>query len=117
MLLACLPALRLPELADLPNPEVTARRTLHHIARRVDANPRLAHLAAEQLAAAADKAVVRGQLLTLPEKKGTDYEFDGRVRDLAEDLALLSTNPDHLAGAKRAAATHWRTIPGIESHT
>ncbi|MFJ2915065.1 hypothetical protein ACIO8F_38015 [Streptomyces sp. NPDC087228] len=78
---------------------MTARRTLHHIARRVDNNPRLAHLAAEQLHAAADTAVVRGQLLRLPEKKDTDYEFDGRVRRLAEDLALLSANPGHLAGA------------------
>ncbi|MFJ3176560.1 hypothetical protein ACIPJK_38180 [Streptomyces roseus] len=45
LLLACLPALCLPELADLPNPQVTTRRTLHHIARRVDTNPCLAHLA------------------------------------------------------------------------
>ncbi|MGW6206281.1 hypothetical protein ACWF9B_21890 [Streptomyces sp. NPDC055089] len=27
------------------------------------------------------------------------YEFDGRVRRLAEDLGLLSANPEHLAGA------------------
>ncbi|MEU0633038.1 hypothetical protein [Streptomyces sp. NPDC005989] len=99
LLLACLPALCLPELANLPNPQVTARRTLHHIARRVDNNPHLTHLAAEQLHAAADTAVVRGQLLRLPEKQDADYEFDGRVRRLAEDLALLSANPDHLAGA------------------
>ncbi|MEK8141628.1 hypothetical protein NKH18_00570 [Streptomyces sp. M10(2022)] len=98
LLLACLPALCLPELADLPNPQVTARRTLHHLACRVDNNPRLAHLAAEQLHAAADAAVVRGQLLSLSEKRANDYEFDGRARRLAEDLALLSTNPDHLAG-------------------
>ncbi|MEU6346563.1 hypothetical protein ABZ883_37085 [Streptomyces sp. NPDC046977] len=99
LLLACLPALCLPELADLPNPPVTARRTLHHIARRVDTNPRLAHLAAEQLHAAADTAVNRGRLPRLPEKQETDHEFDGRVRSLAEDLSLLSANPDHLAGA------------------
>ncbi|MEV7835267.1 hypothetical protein AB0P12_32285 [Streptomyces subrutilus] len=105
LLLACLLALCLPELADLRNPKVTARRTLYRIARRVDTNPRLAHLAAEQLAEAADKAVVRGQLLTLPEKKDTDYEFEGRVRDLAEDLVLLSTNADHLGGACAQLAT------------
>ncbi|MFH8558938.1 hypothetical protein ACH4FE_35850 [Streptomyces celluloflavus] len=99
LLRACLPALCLPELANLPNPQVTARRTLHHIARRVDSNPRLVGLAAEQLHAAADAAVVRGQLLHLTEKQDNDYEFDGRVRRLAEDLALLSANPDHLAGA------------------
>ncbi|MFE1877739.1 hypothetical protein ACFW9N_44060 [Streptomyces sp. NPDC059496] len=99
LLRACLPALCLPELADLPNPQVTARRTLHHIARRVETNPRLAGLAAEQLHAAADAAVVRGELLHVTEKQESDYEFDGRVRRLAEDLALLSANPDHLAGA------------------
>ncbi|MDX3538664.1 hypothetical protein PV721_30845 [Streptomyces sp. MB09-01] len=99
LLRACLPALCLPELADLPNPQVTARRTLHHIARRVETNPRLAFLAAEQLHAAADAAVVRGELLQVTEKQESDYEFDGRVRHLAEDLALLSVNPGHLAGA------------------
>ncbi|MFE3991596.1 hypothetical protein ACFXPW_07845 [Streptomyces goshikiensis] len=99
LLLACLPALCLPELADLPNPQVTARRTLHHIARRIDNNPRLATLAAEQLHAAADALVTRGRLLSLSEKQEADYEFDGRVLRLAENLVLLSANPDHLAGA------------------
>ncbi|MEU9796183.1 hypothetical protein AB0E27_37355, partial [Streptomyces sparsogenes] len=89
----------LPELADLPNPRVTARRTLRHIANRVHNNPRLAELAADQLHAAADALVARGQLLSLPDKQEGDYEFDGRVLRLAEDLALLSANPDHLAGA------------------
>ncbi|MFD0034070.1 hypothetical protein ACFVJK_38740 [Streptomyces sp. NPDC127172] len=99
LLLACLPALCLPELAELPNPQVTARRTLHHIAHRVHNNPRLADLAADRLHAAANALVTRGQPLSWPEKQADDYEFDGRVRRLAEDLALLSTNPDHLAGA------------------
>ncbi|WP_018569489.1 hypothetical protein [Streptomyces sp. PsTaAH-124] len=99
LLLACLPALCLPELADLPNPQVTARRTLHHIAHRVHNNPRLADLAADQLQAAADALVTRGQLLTWADKQEKDYEFEGRVLRLAEDLALLSANPDHLAGA------------------
>ncbi|MFJ2736149.1 hypothetical protein [Streptomyces sp. NPDC087317] len=99
LLQACLPALCVPELAELPNPQVTARRTLHHIAHRVHNNPCLADLAAEQLYAATDALVTRGQLLNLPEKQADDYEFDGRVLRLAEDLALLSANPDHLAGA------------------
>lgn len=99
LLLACLPALCLPELAELPNPQVTARRTLHHIAHRVHNNPRLADLAADRLHAAADALVTRGQLLSLAEKQAGDYEFDGLVLRLAEDLALLSANPDHLAGA------------------
>ncbi|MGY3677063.1 hypothetical protein [Streptomyces sp. TE33382] len=34
LLRACRPAPCLPEPADLPNPQVTARRTLHHIAHR-----------------------------------------------------------------------------------
>lgn len=99
LLLACLPALCLPELADLPNPQVAARRTLHHLANRVHSNPRLADLAAEQLHAATDALVTRGQLLTWSDKQEGEHEFDGRVLRLAEDLALLSANPDHLAGA------------------
>ncbi|WP_405196309.1 hypothetical protein [Streptomyces anulatus] len=102
LLRACLPALCLPELAELPNPEVTARRTLHHIAGRVRGNPRLASLAAEQLHATADALVIRGRLLDWVDKQPADYEFTGRILRLIEDLALLSTNPDHLA----AACTH-----------
>ncbi|MGW0121875.1 hypothetical protein [Streptomyces sp. NPDC003327] len=99
LLLACLPALCLPELAELPNPQVTARRTLHHIANRVHNNPRLATLATGQLHAAADALVTHGRLLSPSEKQHGDYDFDGRVLRLAEDLALLSANPDHLAAA------------------
>ncbi|QID34305.1 hypothetical protein G3260_000066 [Streptomyces albus] len=99
LLRACLPALCLPELADLPNPQVTARRTLHHLANRVHHNPRLADIAADQLHAAVDALVTRGQLLTWSDKRECDYQFDGRVLRLAEDLALLSANPQHLAGA------------------
>ncbi|MFI1205653.1 hypothetical protein ACH4VR_40585 [Streptomyces sp. NPDC020883] len=99
LLLACLPALCLPELAELPNPRVTARRTLHHIAHRVRNNPRLGDLAADRLHAATDALVTRGQLLHLPDMQADDYEFDGRILRLAEDLALLSASPDHLVGA------------------
>ncbi|MFF7903726.1 hypothetical protein ACFZCV_33965 [Streptomyces sp. NPDC007920] len=99
LLLACLPALCLPELADLPNPQVTARRTLHHLANRVHNNPRLVDLAADQMHAAADALVTRGLLLTWADKQEGDHGFDGRVLRLAEDLALLSANPDHLVGA------------------
>ncbi|MGW6016202.1 hypothetical protein ACWFR7_45955, partial [Streptomyces sp. NPDC055210] len=49
LLRACLAALCIPELDELPNPQVTARRTLHHIARRVHNNPRLVDLATEHL--------------------------------------------------------------------
>lgn len=99
LLRACLPALCLPELSELPNPMVTARRTLHHLANRVRNNPRLTELAGSQLHAATDILVRRGQLLDLPEKRANDYEYDGRVRHLAEDLALLSASPEHLARA------------------
>ncbi|MCW8101740.1 hypothetical protein [Streptomyces tauricus] len=99
LLRACLPALCIPELAELPNPQVTARRTLHHIAHRVHNNPRLADLATEHLRAATDALVNRGQLLNQPNREADDHGFDGRVLRLAEDLALLSANPDHLAGA------------------
>ncbi|QES09256.1 hypothetical protein DEJ44_28930 [Streptomyces venezuelae] len=47
LLLACLPALCLRKPADLPNPRVTARRTLHFITNRVHNNPGLATLAAD----------------------------------------------------------------------
>ncbi|MFF0451572.1 hypothetical protein ACFYT4_35360 [Streptomyces sp. NPDC004609] len=43
--------------------------------------------------------MTRGRLLSLPEKQADDHESDGRILRLAEDLALLSANPDHLAGA------------------
>ncbi|MET8168839.1 hypothetical protein ABZT34_32085 [Streptomyces sp. NPDC005329] len=99
LLRACLPALCIPELAELPNPQVTACRTLHHIALRVHKNPRLADLAIEQLHAATDALVNRGQLLSQPDRQDDDHGSDGRVLRLAEDLALLSANPDHLAGS------------------
>ncbi|GGZ86586.1 hypothetical protein GCM10010371_53200 [Streptomyces subrutilus] len=56
-------------------------------------------LAAGQLHATADEVVARGQLLHLSEKQADDYGFDGRVRRLAQGLALLSADPNHLAGA------------------
>ncbi|MEV5141775.1 hypothetical protein AB0K71_18100 [Streptomyces syringium] len=105
LLLACLPALCLPELSELPNPTVTARRTLHHIADRIRSNPRLTELAADQLYAAAAALVDRGHLLSLSKKQGNDYAFDGHVLRLAEDLALLGASPDHLAGVCAQLAT------------
>ncbi|MEU5136979.1 hypothetical protein [Streptomyces californicus] len=99
LLRACLPALCLPELAELPNPQITARRTLHHIASRVRANSRVAILAGEQLRAVADELVARGRLLDGSEWQLDDHEFHRRHLRLVEDLALLSANPDHLAAA------------------
>ncbi|MEU5632151.1 hypothetical protein ACH47C_23575 [Streptomyces rishiriensis] len=99
LLRTCLPALCIPELAELPNPQVTARRTLHHIAHRVHKSPLLANLAAEQLHAASDALITRGQLLSPPDKQASDHGSDGHVLRLVEDLALLSANPDHLTSA------------------
>ncbi|MGW6016017.1 hypothetical protein ACWFR7_44920, partial [Streptomyces sp. NPDC055210] len=53
----------------------------------------------EHLHVATDALVNRGQLLSQPNGQADDHGFDGRVLRLAEDLALLSANPTHLAGA------------------
>ncbi|MFF3755247.1 hypothetical protein ACFYYH_33210 [Streptomyces sp. NPDC002018] len=96
LLRACLPALCLPELADLPKPSISARHRLHHIAKRVRDYPRLLDLAAQELREAADTCIRRGRLLGPPRNKKYG---DGRQVDLAQDVALLSINPDHLAKA------------------
>ncbi|MEU6350151.1 hypothetical protein ABZ896_12570 [Streptomyces sp. NPDC047072] len=95
LLRACLPALCLPEMADLPKPGVSARHRLHRIAQRVRSNPRLRDIAVEHLHAAADECVRRGRLLTPPRTSKDDQ----KVLAAAEDLALLSANPTHLAKA------------------
>ncbi|WP_371660918.1 hypothetical protein [Streptomyces sp. NBC_00280] len=94
LLRACLPALCLPELAELPKPSVNARHRLHHIAERVRRNPRLLDLAAHELHEVADSCVRRGRLLAPPRKK---QDGDCRQMGLAQDVALLSINPGHLA--------------------
>ncbi|WP_256122567.1 hypothetical protein [Streptomyces sp. LUP47B] len=97
LLQACLPALCLPEMAGLPKPSITARHRLHRIADRVRSNPRLLDIVAEQLHAAADECVRRGRLLTPPHKPKDDLRYKSVT--VAEDLALLSANPTHLAKA------------------
>ncbi|MEU0110682.1 hypothetical protein ABZ313_35700 [Streptomyces sp. NPDC006251] len=101
LLQACLPALCLPEMADLPKPSVTARHRLHRIAERVRNNPGLVDIAAEQLHAAADACVRRGRLLTRPRKNSARQT----ALTVAEDLARLSANPQHLARACAALTT------------
>ncbi|UXY33232.1 hypothetical protein [Streptomyces sp. HUAS TT20] len=101
LLRACLPALCLPEMAGLPKPSVNARHRLHHIANRVRYNPRLTDIAATQLQAAADECVRRGRLLTPPRNDDRKH----RAVAIAEDLALLSTSPAHLAKACALLAT------------
>ncbi|MFD7896317.1 hypothetical protein [Streptomyces sp. NPDC059743] len=96
LLRACLPALCLPELADLPKPSISTRHRLHHIAERVRDNPRLLDLAAQDLHEAANTCIRRGRLLAPPRNK---KDGDRRQIDLAQDVALLSINPDHLAKA------------------
>lgn len=97
LLRACLPALCLPEMADLPKPSVTARHRLHHIAQRVHCNPRLLDIAAEQLHAAANECVQRGRLLRPP--RTTKDDPRRKTLTVIEDLAQLSANPAHLAKA------------------
>ncbi|WP_331736536.1 hypothetical protein OG426_54745 (plasmid) [Streptomyces canus] len=97
LLRACLPALCLPEMADLPKPSVTARHRLHHIAQRVHYNPGLLDIGAEQLHAAADECVRRGRLLTPP--RATKGDPRRKTLTVIEDLAQLSANPAHLAKA------------------
>ncbi|MGW6275665.1 hypothetical protein [Streptomyces sp. NPDC055060] len=101
LLRACLPALCLPEMADLPKPSVAARHRLHHIADRVRYNPRLTDIAATQLQAATDACVRRGRLLSPPRNDDREH----RAVAITEDLALLSTNPAHLAKACALLAT------------
>ncbi|GAA1932523.1 hypothetical protein GCM10009837_67850 [Streptomyces durmitorensis] len=101
LLRACLPALCLPEMADLPKPSVSARHRLHQIADRVRCNPRLLDMAATQLQATTDTCVRRGHLLS--PLRNDDREH--RAVAIAEDLALLSTNPAHLAKACALLAT------------
>ncbi|MFE4832221.1 hypothetical protein [Streptomyces sp. NPDC056672] len=96
LLRACLPVLCLPELANLPKPSISARHRLHHIAERVRRNPRLLDLAAQELHEAANTCIRRGRLLAPPRNK---KDGDHRQVDLAQDVALLSINPDHLAKA------------------
>ncbi|MCT2589827.1 hypothetical protein LHJ74_07850 [Streptomyces sp. N2-109] len=97
LLRACLPALSLPEMADLPKPSATARHRLHSIAERVRSNPRLSDIAAEELHTVADACVRRGRLLT-PPRNAKDRRRQHAVT-LAKDLALLSANPTHLTKA------------------
>ncbi|CCA59463.1 hypothetical protein SVEN_6177, partial [Streptomyces venezuelae ATCC 10712] len=40
-----------------------------------------------------------GQLVSPPEKQDGDHDIGGRILRLAEDLTLLSANPDQLAVA------------------
>lgn len=101
LLRACLPALCLPEMADLPKPSVSARHRLNHIANRVRCNPRLTDIAATQLQEAADECVRRGRLLSPQRNDDRAYQ----AAAVAEDLALLSINPAHLAKACALLAT------------
>ncbi len=101
LLRACLPALCLPEMAELPRPGVSARHRLHHIAKRVRHNPRLTSIAATQLQETTEECVRRGRLLSPLHND----EREHRAFAIAEDLALLSTNATHLAKACALLAT------------
>lgn len=83
LLRACLPALCLPEMADLPKPSVTARHRLHRIAEPVRNNPNVMDIAAEELHAAADECVRRGRLLTPPRTPKNEHR--NTLTTVAED--------------------------------
>ncbi|MGP4091732.1 hypothetical protein, partial [Streptomyces sp. KR55] len=95
VLAACVPALCLPEWADLPLPERTQRRRLRTIAQRVASHPRLKELAAAQLHDAAAACLARSNLVqavTDPQVRHYAIELTG----LAEDLAVTSNDADVL---------------------
>ncbi|WP_329295997.1 hypothetical protein [Streptomyces sp. NBC_01455] len=87
----------LPEMAGLRKPSVSAAHRLNRIADRIRKRRCLLELAADQVHAAADECVRRGRLLAEPRASKTAKRHT--VSDLAENLALLSINPSHLAKA------------------
>lgn len=96
LLAACLPALPLSELADLARPMYTQLERLSHVAARAGRHPRLLALAGTQLHAVADECVQRGRLLYANTIKTLRKRSDHQVARLAENLAQLSDNSQHL---------------------
>lgn len=87
VLAACVPALVLPEWAELTKPAKSQRERLRHIARRVVLHPRLRELASAQLEEAAASCVKQGKLLHATKlRRLAEYE----VTSLAHDLAWTS---------------------------
>ncbi len=94
ILRACLPALCLPEWADLPLPQRSQRKRLARIADRVARHPRLTEIAAPDLQNTVASIVKQGRLLQAAQR--TDrrpYE----VASLAADLATTSNDAATLA--------------------
>lgn len=111
LLSVCLPVATCAELTGLPHPGLTARARLRRLAHRARRHPRLLSLASDDMHAAAADCVVRGQLLR------THQTSDRRVLGIAEDLAVVSSEPRHLAKAvmKLAALPQPTLITGLPS--
>lgn len=93
VLAACVPALALPEWAELPMPGKSQRLRLQHVAHRVGLHPRLQKMATGSLHETAAHCVRAGGLLhTKKLRDAQDYE----VVSLAHDLALTSNDPKTL---------------------
>ncbi|SBV01791.1 MULTISPECIES: hypothetical protein [unclassified Streptomyces] len=103
VLAACVPALVLPEWAQLPMPGKSQRLRLQNIARRVNLHPRLRELATatEPLREAAAHCVKAGGLLHTRKLRDLQpYE----VVSLAHDLAQTSNDAKTLAKVCEAVA-------------
>ncbi|MFZ4269189.1 hypothetical protein [Streptomyces arboris] len=101
VLSACLPALALPEWAELPMPGKSQRERLRNIARRVVRHPRLAEMAPGSLHEASAHCVREGKLLHAKRLRSLrPYE----VVSLARDLALTSGDAKSLAKVCEAVA-------------
>ncbi|MEU2251497.1 hypothetical protein [Streptomyces sp. NPDC019224] len=94
VLAACVPALALPEWAELPLPGKSQRLRLQEVAHRVDRHPRLQKMSATSLYEVAAHCVRAGGLLhTRKLRDAKPYE----IVSLAHDLALTSNDPKALA--------------------
>ncbi|WP_411084673.1 hypothetical protein [Streptomyces sp. cmx-18-6] len=101
VLAACLPALALPEWAELPMPGKSRRERLRNIARRVVRHPRLTEMATGVLHEATAHCVKEGSLLHAKKLRNFQpYE----VVSLAHDLALTSGDAKSLAKVWEAVA-------------
>lgn len=93
VLAACMPALVLPEWAELPAPERTQRERLRHIGQRVTRHLRLQDMAAAHLHDAAAHCIKQVRLLHATKlRRLPPYE----VTSLARDLALTSDDAKNL---------------------
>ncbi|MGW1657781.1 hypothetical protein [Streptomyces atratus] len=94
VLAACVPALVLPEWAELPMPGKSQRLRLRNIARRVAQHPRLQEMAADPLHETTARCVKEGSLLHARKLRNLRPH---EAVSLAHDLALTSNDAKSLA--------------------